>query len=371
MANSTLANLAAATPATGGLFYGTQAGSDKKFTFTAAGAALIEAATASAQAVLLPVLPLTGGTLTGTVTGTTFVGALTGTASGNLVAGGALGTPSSGNASNLTNIPAGNLTGTIDTARLPATITGLTSVTSTTFVGALTGTASGNLVAGGALGTPSSGALTNCTSIPAGQLTGTIDTARLPATITGLTSVTSTTFVGALTGTASGNLVAGGALGTPASGTLTNCTIPASSITTGTVATARLGSGTASATTYLRGDSTFVALPTEIQVACSDETTALTLGVKVTFRMPYGMTLTSVRASLTTAPTGSAVIINVKESGTTVLSSLLNIAIGSKTSTTTSISDSALADDAEMTIEITQIGGVAAGLKVTLIGTRA
>jgi hypothetical protein len=87
--------------------------------------------------------------------------------------------------------------------------------------------------------------------------------------------------------------------------------------------------------------------------------------------MPYPMTLTSVRASLTTAPTGSSVIINIKESGTTVLSSLLTIATGSKTSTTTSISDSALADDAEITIEVTQIGGVAAGLKVTLIGTRA
>lgn len=76
---------------------------------------------------------------------------------------------------------------------LPATITGLTSVTSTTFVGALTGTASGNLVSGGALGTPSSGTLTNCTNIPAANLTGTIDTARLPGTITGLTSLTSTT----------------------------------------------------------------------------------------------------------------------------------------------------------------------------------
>ncbi len=62
------------------------------------------------------------------------------------------------------------------------------------------------LLAGGALGTPSSGVLTNCTNIPAANLTGTINTARLPATITGLTSVTSTTFVGALTGTASNNL---------------------------------------------------------------------------------------------------------------------------------------------------------------------
>jgi len=111
-------------------------------------------------------------------------------------------------------------------------------------------------------------------------------------------------------------------------------------------------------------------IPATIQLACSDETTPLTTGLKVTFRMPYGMTLTSMRASLTTAPTVSSVIVNVKESGASVLSSLLTISTGSKTSTTTAISDSSLADDSEITIEITQSGGVAAGLKLTLIGTR-
>ena len=51
------------------------------------------------------------------------------------------------------------------------------SATATTFVGALTGTASGNLVSGGALGTPSSGTLTNATGLPISGLTASTSTA--------------------------------------------------------------------------------------------------------------------------------------------------------------------------------------------------
>lgn len=47
------------------------------------------------------------------------------------------------------------------------------------------------------------------------------------------------------------------ALGTPASGTLTNCTAPASIITSGTMAAARLGSGSGGSTKFLREDSTW------------------------------------------------------------------------------------------------------------------
>jgi hypothetical protein len=57
-----------------------------------------------------------------------------------------------------------------------------------------------------------------------------------------------------------GAVASGGALGTPSSGTLTNCTsIPAGNLT-GSVATARLGTGTADATTYLRGDATWATI---------------------------------------------------------------------------------------------------------------
>ena len=118
-------------------------------------------------------------------------------------------------------------------------------------------------------------------------------------------------------------------------------------------------------------------LPTEIQLAASDETTALTTGTaKVTFRMPYAMTVTAVRASLTTAQaSGSIFTVDINEGGTSILSTKLTIDNTEKTSTTAAtpavISDSALADDAEITIDIDQIGnGTATGLKITIIGTR-
>ena len=118
-------------------------------------------------------------------------------------------------------------------------------------------------------------------------------------------------------------------------------------------------------------------LPTEVQVAASDETTALTTGTaKVTFRMPYAMTVTAVRASLSTAQaSGSIFTVDINDGGTTILSTKLTIDNTEKTSTTAAtpavVSDTALADDAEITIDIDQIGnGTAKGLKVTIIGTR-
>lgn len=112
-------------------------------------------------------------------------------------------------------------------------------------------------------------------------------------------------------------------------------------------------------------------------IAASDETTDLTTGTgKATFRMPYAFTLTAVRASVTTAPVGSVITVDINESGTSVLSTKITIDAGEKTSTTAAvapvISDSALADDAEITIDIDTVGSSTAGtgLKVTLIGNQ-
>lgn len=112
-------------------------------------------------------------------------------------------------------------------------------------------------------------------------------------------------------------------------------------------------------------------------IACSDETTALTTGAaKVTFRMPYAFTVSAVRASVTTAPTDAALTVDINEGGVSILSTKLTIDATEKTSTTAAtpavISDASLADDAEITIDIDQVGSTiaGAGLKVELIGAR-
>jgi len=112
-------------------------------------------------------------------------------------------------------------------------------------------------------------------------------------------------------------------------------------------------------------------------IAVSDESTALSTGTaKVTWRMPYPFHLTDVHSSVTGAPTGSTLIVDLNEAGTSVLSTKLSIDASEKTSTTAAtppvISDADLAADAEMTIDIDQVGSTiaGAGLKVTMIGYR-
>lgn len=116
-------------------------------------------------------------------------------------------------------------------------------------------------------------------------------------------------------------------------------------------------------------------VPKVVQLAVSDETTALTTGTgKITFRMPYGMTLTEVRASLTTAQTsGSILTVNVRENGGQIFSTKLTIDNTEKTSVTATtpyvLQDTSLGDDSEITVDIDQLGdGTAKGLKITLIG---
>ena len=118
-----------------------------------------------------------------------------------------------------------------------------------------------------------------------------------------------------------------------------------------------------------------------MEIACSDETTALTTGTaKVTFRMPYAMTLNAgiagIRASLTGAgSTSGLTTIDVNQGGSTILSTKLTIDYGELTSYTGAapvvISTSALTDNNYLTVDIDGITGGAdeTGLKIQLIGT--
>lgn len=124
------------------------------------------------------------------------------------------------------------------------------------------------------------------------------------------------------------------------------------------------------------GGTTTAKLRTQsIIVAASDESTNLTTGTnKVKFRMPYAFTLTAVRASLSAAQaSGSIFTVDINENGSSILSTKLTIDNTETTSTTAAtppvISDTSLADDSEISIDIDQVGAAGAkGLKVALIG---
>jgi hypothetical protein len=110
-------------------------------------------------------------------------------------------------------------------------------------------------------------------------------------------------------------------------------------------------------------------------VACSDESTSLTTTTSaVTFRVPFGMYLNSVRASVNVAPVGSTIIVDVKQSGSSIFSTKLSIDASEETSITAAtpavISNPNLTDDAKVIVSIDQIGSSTAGkgLQLTFKG---
>lgn len=113
-----------------------------------------------------------------------------------------------------------------------------------------------------------------------------------------------------------------------------------------------------------------------ITIAVSDEVTPLTTGTaKVTFRMPFAMKLNVLpRASLGTVSSSGAPAIDINEGGVSIFSTTLTIDANEKTSTTAAtpavLSDTVLADDAEITIDVDTAGTGAKGLKVHLIGLK-
>lgn len=188
--------------------------------------------------------------------------------------------------------------------------------------------------------------------------------------------------IGGATATGTGGLVriTGSTLVAPTLGVASATSVNKVAITApATSATLTVADGktlTATETTTLNRQSS-TGLPVEFFVACSDMTTAITATTnKAYFRAPYAFTVTEVRASLFTAQTaGSIFTVDINESGTTILSTKLTIDNNENTSTTAAtppvISDTAIADDASISIDVDQIGtSGASGLIVLIKGYR-
>lgn len=111
------------------------------------------------------------------------------------------------------------------------------------------------------------------------------------------------------------------------------------------------------------------------EIPLSDETTALEAGTsKATHRLPFGAYIEGVRATVTTAPTGAVITVDINEDATTILSTKLTIDATEKDSATAAtaavISDASIAAGAELTFDIDGVGSTVAGagLKVTIWG---
>ena len=114
-------------------------------------------------------------------------------------------------------------------------------------------------------------------------------------------------------------------------------------------------------------------------IALGDESTVLAAASTsvpvVTFNMPYAFHVTDVKASVTVAGTGVALVtVDVHEAGTTILSTKVTIDASEKTSGTAAtapvVSAPAIAEDAlmEVFVDLVDTNNLAAGLKVYLIG---
>jgi hypothetical protein len=130
------------------------------------------------------------------------------------------------------------------------------------------------------------------------------------------------------------------------------------------------------------GDDTNSKYDTIIASASDEQTPLSTGGPKTTFRAPYAMDLGVVgsegyiRISLTNAPTGAPLIVDVTMNGVTMFSTPVQIDAGSKTSVGSAVpavlSTTVIPDDAEFLVYITQVGSTYAGsgLKVALTGIK-
>jgi len=117
--------------------------------------------------------------------------------------------------------------------------------------------------------------------------------------------------------------------------------------------------------------------PETLAVGDFTQAATITAGTgKISFPMPFGMTLTEVMAAVDPPQaTGSILTFDINKAGVSILSTKLTIDNTEETSATAAtpavISDASLAKGAKMTVDVDQVGdGTAKGLKIYLSGFR-
>ncbi len=113
--------------------------------------------------------------------------------------------------------------------------------------------------------------------------------------------------------------------------------------------------------------------PYDIIVPCSDNSTPLTTGTgKASFRTPRGFTFVVKASVITPQTSGSILTIDIKKNGTTIFAVPLTIDNNETTSVTAvtqpNYNTTGFSADDLVTIDITQVGTGATGLKVTFLG---
>lgn len=109
-----------------------------------------------------------------------------------------------------------------------------------------------------------------------------------------------------------------------------------------------------------------------IPFASSDETTALTVATNlIEITSWLSMTATKVKVSLRTASISGAVEINVRVGGVVMTAAPISLGVGVKVVTATVLSETSIAENDLITVDVVSAGSGAAGLKIAIEGNAA
>lgn len=149
---------------------------------------------------------------------------------------------------------------------------------------------------------------------------------------------------------------------------ITNAKIPTNTITPNRMN----GGAEGQVVKYVAGNKTWSYEDFDMVAALSDETTALTTGVKLTFRAPSLLMFREARLSLTTASSSGTVSVTITVNGSALFTTALTVDASEKTSMTAAVpyvfSGIGAGDDEEIVVTISGAGTGATGAKLYLKG---